>query len=203
MNDVFLVPTGIANTASVTAAFARLGVRVRTSVAVNELERAAAVVLPGVGAFAAGAAQLRDLGIDRVLAARIASGRGTLAICLGMQLCCEASEESTGVEGLGIVPGVVRAFPPTVRSPQLGWNRVQAVGEPWCEEGFAYFANGYRLVEVPPGWSSATTDHGGPFCSALRRGAAWMFQFHPEISGSYGARLLKAWLAACAEEKRC
>lgn len=203
MNEVLLVPTGVANTASVAAAFARLGVAVRASVRADELERAAAVVLPGVGAFAAGAARLRELSLDRVLGERVRAGRGTLAICLGMQLLCEASEESPGVRGLGVVPGIVRAFPATVRSPQLGWNRVAPRGESWCEAGFAYFANGYRLADAPPDWDVATTEHGGPFVSALRRGAAWLCQFHPEISGRFGERFLSAWLARCEEGVSC
>jgi len=203
VTEVLLVPTGVANTASIAAAFARLGVAVRPCVDRRELERARAVVLPGVGAFAAGAMRLRELGLVDVLAARVRDGRGTLAVCLGMQLCCEASDESPGVLGLGVVHGVVRSFPDSVRVPQLGWNRVAPAGEPWCETGHAYFANGYRLAEVPTGFDVAVTDHGGRFVSALRRGAAWLCQFHPEISGDYGARWLSGWLAACSEEVPC
>lgn len=203
MSEVLLVPTGVANTASVSAAFARLSVPVRASVRADELDRAPCVVLPGVGAFAAGAARLYELGLVDVLSARVRDGRGTLAICLGMQLCCEASEESPGVRGLGVVPGVVRAFPTSVRSPQLGWNRVTPRGTPWCEDGFAYFANGYRLAEAPQGFDVAITEHGGTFVSALRRGSAWLCQFHPEISGRFGERFLSAWLASCAEVASC
>lgn len=203
MNEVLLVPTGIANTASVTAAFARIGVAVRTSVCADELQRATAVVLPGVGAFAAGMQRLSELGLADVLADRVREGRGTLCVCLGMQLCCEASDESPGVRGLSVVPGVVRAFPPEVRSPQMGWNRVTPLGAPWCEEGSAYFANSYRLVEEPRGWSVALTDHGGTFVSALRRGAAWLCQFHPEISGRLGESFLRAFLQSCEQEVPC
>src|SRR5690606_8116047 len=115
---------GTANLASVLAAFRRLGA---DPVVVDEPEavaRADRLVLPGVGTFAAARAALDARALVEPLRERLGAGRPTLAICLGFQLLFEASEESPGAEGLGLLPGVVRRFPAGARTPQLGWNRV-------------------------------------------------------------------------------
>ncbi len=194
MAEVLIVPTGTANTASVVAAFERLGARPRRCDDRRELETADRVVLPGVGAFGAAAERLDELGIRETLRARLGAGRPTLAICLGLQLFCTASEESPDATGLGVVPQTVTRFPDSVRVPQLGWNRIEPVGCELLEPGYAFFANTYRVATLPAGWAGAMTDHGGSFVSALERGAVLACQFHPEISGSYGERLLARWL---------
>ena len=136
------------------AAFARLGVATEVVQDAAAIASATRLVLPGVGAFAAGMQRLQELDLVEVLRQRLLAGRPTLAICLGMQLCCEGSEESPGVRGIGVVPGVVRRFGEHVQVPQLGWNRV-ASALPDGEAGYVYFANSYRLVEPPPGWQVA------------------------------------------------
>jgi len=122
--------------------------------------------------------------------------RPTLAICLGLQLFGEASDESPGVRGLGCVPGRTTGFGATVISPQMGWNRVTpAPNSRLLEDGHAYFANSYRFEAVPPGWTGATARYGGTMVAALERGPVLGCQFHPELSGAYGERLLARWLA--------
>jgi glutamine amidotransferase len=77
----------------------------------------------------------------------------------------------------------------------MGWNRVEP--EKGCallEPGYAYFANSFRLEQPPGGWSSARTEHAGPFISAFERGAVMACQFHPELSGRWGLDLLRRWL---------
>lgn len=193
---VLLVPTGTANLASVRAALERAGAEPVLAQDAAEIVDYDRVLLPGVGAFGAGMSGLRSRGWEAPLAARIRAGRPTLTICLGLQLCCEASAESPGVPGLGVVPGVVTRFPDTVRVPQLGWNHVEP--EAGCEllqPGHAAYANSYRLDRAPgEGWLAATSDHGGPFVAALERGAVLLCQFHPELSGAWGAGLLARWL---------
>ena len=126
---------------------------------------------------------------------RVAAGRPTLAICLGMQLLGTASEESPGAEGLGVFPATARRFPSTVVAPQLGWNEVRpAEGARILARGYAYFANSYRLESVPDGWTGTLADHGGPFVAALERGDVVACQFHPELSGAFGRGLLTRWL---------
>ena len=196
-SDVLVIRTGSANLASVLAGLERAGAAPRVTDDPADVTSADRLVLPGVGAFEAAMERLHSLGLAAPLADRLRAGRPTLCVCLGLQLLCEESEESPGVRGLAVAPGVVRRFPPTVRVPQLGWNDVTP--DPACrliEPGFAYYANSYRLVDAPPGWAVARTDHGGPFIGAMERGAVLACQFHPELSGAWGLALLRRWVAA-------
>jgi imidazole glycerol phosphate synthase glutamine amidotransferase subunit len=158
------------------------------------------VVLPGVGAFGAAMSRVETLGLRRALCDRIAQGKPTLVVCVGMQLLCRASEESPGAMGLDVLDTTVARFGADLRVPQLGWNRVEpAPGSRFVEPGWAYFANSYRLDRVPQGWLGATTEYGGGFVSALERGDILACQFHPELSGRWGASLLGRWLATTKE----
>ena len=192
--EVVVVPTGTANLASVRAALARLGARALLAEDAAMIEDADHVVLPGVGSFGATMAGLRAAGLADALAARIGAGRATLAMCVGLQVLFEASDESPGATGLGAIPGRVGRFPETVRVPQFGWNHV--VPAPGCrliEPGYAYFANSYRVLEAPGG-AVATAEHGGRFVAALERDRVLACQFHPELSGAYGHALIARWL---------
>lgn len=204
MNALTVVPTGVANLASVEAAFARLGVTLQVANDGDDVHAAAAVLLPGVGHFGAAAKTLAERGLGDALRARLASGRATLGICLGMQLCCVGSDEAPGVPGLGVVAGQVTRFPAGLRVPQMGWNHVVAppAAEPLAS-GHAYFANSYRLAQAPAGWQVATAEHGGAFVAALARDAVLLCQFHPELSGAYGAQLLARWLTCAGLEVLC
>ena len=206
MSDVVIVPTGTANLASVAAGLQRAGAASRVSRDPDEVAAATRVVLPGVGAFGAAMAELKAAGLTETLRERVAAGRPTLAICVGLQVLCTASEESPGIEGLGCVPGEVQRFSSNggrLRVPQLGWNRVEAGATSLVEPGYAYFANSYRVTAPPPGWQAATADYGGPFVAALERGAVLACQFHPELSGAWGLGLLRRWLAAGQEKTTC
>ena len=194
---VWVVRTGTANMASVLAALQRAGRAPRLVATAAELLSADPLVLPGVGAMGAAMATLAAQGWVAGLRARVEQNLPTLAICLGLQLLCRESEESPGVGGLGLIDAPVTRFPASVRVPQLGWNRV--LPGPGCrvlEAGYAYFANSYRLVEPPAGWSSALAEHGGRFVAALERGRVLACQFHPELSGTFGKALLGRWLAS-------
>lgn len=194
MPEVLIVPTGVANTASVMAAFRRLGAEPRLAERAGEVVQASHVMLPGVGAFGPAMARLREHGLDVALRERIVADRPTVCICVGHQLLFEASEESPGVAGLGVVEGEVGRFAGEVRVPQFGWNRVRP-GEA-CSllgDGYAYFANSYRALAAP-GWRVALGEHGGRFVAAVERGKVIGCQFHPELSGAYGAALLARFL---------
>ncbi len=197
MPDVVIVNSGVANLASIASAFSRLG----TSVVVTDDPRVVAaarrVVLPGVGAFGAGLAALRARGLDRAITDAVARGTPLLGVCLGMQMLCEGSEETPrGVAGLGVIQGACRRLPDHVRVPHLGWNAVTAVSQAaLVDSGVAAFANSYALLDAPPGWTPAWTTHGVRFVAALERGRTLACQFHPELSGGYGAALLERWLA--------
>ena len=193
--SVVIVSTGTANTASVVAAFRRAGATPKLADDAKDVEAGDRVVVPGVGSFGAAMSRIDQVGMREVLSERIDEGRPTLAICLGLHLLCSASEESPGQLGLDLVPETVTRFDDEVRVPQLGWNMVEPErGSRFLTRGWAYFANSYRLSRIPQGWTGATSDYGGRFVSALERDDVLACQFHPELSGAWGAGILERWL---------
>jgi imidazole glycerol phosphate synthase glutamine amidotransferase subunit len=197
VTDVVIVDSGVANLASVRGAFARLGVRTTVSAEADVVRRAQRLVLPGVGAFGAGMAALRAKGLDDAVRDATLGGTPLLAICLGLQLLCETSDESPGIAGIGLLPGTCRRLPDGVRVPHLGWNRVDP--DPSCRHVKtmeAAFANSFALRDAPSGWVAAWTTHGARFVAALERGAVLACQFHPELSSHAGRELVRRWLVA-------
>jgi imidazole glycerol-phosphate synthase subunit HisH len=194
--EVVVIRTGTANLASVLAGLVRAGANPRVARDPLSIESASHVVLPGVGAFGAAMVELTATGCVEALRTRIAKGRPTLSVCLGLQLLCKASEENPGVEGLGVVAETVTRFSGPVRIPQMGWNKLEPeTGCSLLTEGYAYFANSFRLAQSPEGFNAAFADHGGKFVAAMEKGAVLACQFHPELSGEWGLELLKRWLA--------
>ena len=192
---VTIVKTGLANIASVKAALERLGAECVVSDSVEQIRRADRLVLPGVGAFGAGMSQLDAHGLTDVLKERVQSDAPTLAICLGLQLLCQDSEESPNVQGLSCIPASVGRFSNQVNVPQLGWNMLNAPeGCSYLDSGYVYYANSFRIKSPPAGWLVATSDYDGTFCGAIERGAILGCQFHPELSGTFGATILNNWL---------
>lgn len=203
---VIIVRTGTANLASVAAACERVGAEPVVTDDPQAVVEANAAILPGVGAFGAAMTQLRARGLDEAIRERCRVGRPLLAICLGMQLLCESSDESPGVAGLGVVQARVGRFGRGARVPQMGWNRVlPASGRGTLRPEWMYFANSYRIERAPAGWDVATTEHGGAFVSAMERGAVLACQFHPELSGRGGLALVERWLsmASASEVAAC
>ena len=195
MRLVTIVPTGTANTASVVAALTRLGAAVEEAASAGDVETSPGVVLPGVGAFGSAMDRIETLGLAAAIRERIEVNRPTLAVCVGMQLLSRHSEESPGATGLKVLEEMVGRFGDGVTAPQMGWNRVEpGPGSRFVESGWAYFANSYRIDRLPEGWAGSNTDHGGKFVSALEKGDVLACQFHPELSGEWGARLLDRWL---------
>lgn len=195
--DVTILSTGSANLASVVAAFERLGSRATITTDPLIAERAELLVLPGVGSLGSAMASLGQRGLIEMIRRRCAAHRPLLAICLGLQLLAEASDESPGVAGLGVIEGRAERFASSVRVPQMGWNRiVPGSGCVMLSEGDAYFANSYALRRAPVGWASATSTHDGAFIAAIERGPILACQFHPELSGQFGLSLLRRWMDA-------
>lgn len=188
-----IVSTGVANTASVVAACQRFGGEPFLITRPDQVISAEKLILPGVGSFAVAMQTLRRMNLVQPLQERISSGRSTLAICLGLQLLAAESAESPGAEGLGLIPLAVQRLR-AERVPQLGWNRVQAAGDSrWVESGYAYYANSFALTTAPEGWRTSWSLHGSPLVAALERDSVLACQFHPELSGAWGARLLRRW----------
>lgn len=192
---IMIARTGAANVASVRAMLQRLDVEATVTSDAAAIATAPAVILPGVGSFGAAMSEIEPNGIARAIRDRVTWDRPLLAICLGLQLLAESSEESPGVNGLGVLPTRVTRFPEPLRAPHFGWNMVTSNDSGGLiEPGYAYFANSYRLTSAPPGWYSAWTDYGGPFVAAIERGNVLACQFHPELSGPWGQSLIERWL---------
>jgi len=192
---VALVDAGGANLASVRFALERLGASVALCRDPGGLEGATHVVLPGVGAAAPAMSRLRACGLDGALRQ---TRLPLIGICLGMQLLFESSAE--GGDGLlGLLPGRVLALPrtPSLRTPHMGWNALHPLrASPLLagvDDGSAvYFAHGFAAGVGAD--CIAASDHGGPFAAVVERDNACGVQFHPERSGSVGARLLANFL---------
>lgn len=194
-NDVVIVGTGTANLASVRAAFQRLGHRPVMAEGADEIRHAERVVVPGVGSFGASLERIREQGLAEALSERIRQGHPTLGFCVGHQVMFRTSEESPGAEGLGAVDGHVSRFPSHVHAPQFGWNHISIEGAcRYLRDGYAYFANSYRVETIAEGIPAAFALHGGRFLAAFEQGDVVGCQFHPELSGAWGQAFLARWL---------
>lgn len=195
MGTVTIVKTGVANTAAVVVGFKRAGAETLLTNDPKDIASAKRVVIPGVGAFAAGIEELEKCNLIDLLKERIENDLPTMGVCLGMHLLCNESEESRGVKGLCVVNAKVKKFDVDVKVPQIGWNKITAASDAkYLSSGYAYFANSFCLKEEPSDWSLATAVHGQKFVAAMERGNILACQFHPELSGEFGQGILKRWL---------
>jgi glutamine amidotransferase len=159
-----------------------------------------AIVVPGVGAFAHCAENLRATGLWEPVRDWAASGKPYLGICLGYQLLFESSEESPGVEGLGVLRGrVVRFAPGDLKVPHMGWNSLSHPRGP-LYSGFPprasmYFVHSYHPVPADEEIISARCDYGVTFAASVSRGLLHAVQFHPEKSQAAGLALLHNFLS--------
>jgi len=192
---------GIGNLRSAAKALEHLGAHVRLVSDPEEAARAGAMVLPGVGAFGPCAEALRRTGLEEAVRHGIGAGVPFLGICVGFQLLFAGSEEAPGVEGIGALPGVVRALPEGVKRPQMQWNRLErraerasAMLEGLPAGSWAYFVHSFAPEDGPD--VVATCDYGGPVVAAAERGPLWGAQFHPEKSGAVGLAVLANFLRA-------
>lgn len=192
---VGIIDTGVANLASITAALDRLCAAHRFIKTPADATGCTQLVLPGVGAFGAAIQRLRARELDAVVHAAVQSGMPVLGVCLGMQVLFDSSAESPGAHGLGVFEGTCRRLPEGQRVPHLGWNWVQHVnGAGVVASGHAAYANSFAVFDAPGADAVAWSRHGAPFVAAVERGSVLACQFHPELSGRWGAALLQRWL---------
>jgi imidazole glycerol-phosphate synthase subunit HisH len=186
-----LADYGAGNLRSVESGFARVGAGARISADPDTVREAPLAVIAGVGNAEAAARELEERGLAEALRDRVAAGRPVLGICLGMQLLFEDSEE--GGRGLGVLRGPVRRVRGP-RVPHMGWNTLRLTGPTRLLDGLddedVYFAHSFACAPVEP-VAVAEVDHGGPVVAAVERGPVAGVQFHPERSGSAGARILR------------
>jgi glutamine amidotransferase len=198
---VAVVDYGIGNLHSAHKALVRQGADARLTSDKGLIGDAVAVVLPGVGAFGACMAAMRDRRLEESVLDAVASGRPFLGVCVGTQMLFEASEEDPAARGLGVIPGTVRWLPPEVKRPQMQWNRVDVdAGEAMFaglgERPWFYFVHSLHGVPDDPATVVATCDYGGSVNAAFRHGNVFATQFHPEKSASAGLALLGNFVAS-------
>ncbi|PRO65592.1 imidazole glycerol phosphate synthase subunit HisH [Alkalicoccus urumqiensis] len=192
-----IIDYGMGNLHSVTKALERLGHTPFLSEKPEELAKADRLILPGVGAFKDGMAELEKRGLDTFIKEWSRDGKPLLGICLGMQLLFSESEEFGSTKGLGLLPGHVVRFPEgKAKVPHMGWNRL-VFHQPEhpllrdVEEGHVYFVHSY-FVRAEASILAASCDYAGESVAAVvGQGNTWGTQFHPEKSSHVGMRMLK------------
>ena len=122
---IAVIDYGVGNLFSVEKALLYLGADVSVTSSINDIKKADKLVLPGVGAFGDCMKNLDNTGLVPVILDEISNGKPLLGICVGLQILFEGSEESPGVKGLGIIPGVVRKIKANgLKVPHMGWNNI-------------------------------------------------------------------------------
>jgi glutamine amidotransferase len=182
---------GSGNLHSVSRALAYVGADVRVADEPSEVS-GDAMLIPGVGHFGQCVRALRRAGFEAPIRAAAERGRPVIGVCVGMQILLEASEEDDE-PGLGIVPGVVRRLPRTVRVPHMGWNTVSWAGRrhPFVadipDQTSFYFVHSFAADLGADVVGAA--EHGRTFAAAVAREHVFATQFHPEKSGDAGLQL--------------
>jgi len=198
---ISLLDYGAGNVRSVRNAIRKLGYELKDIVTPEDILAAERIIFPGVGSFGSAMQRLHLMGVFEPLKEYLLAGRPFLGICIGLQALFEGSDESPGVEGLGLIPGEVRRFEGGALSvPHMGWNGIRIERDSPLLAGYEdqklYFVHSYRalLDESNSDWVLAATDYGGEFISAVQKGRVTAFQFHPEKSGAAGLRLIERFL---------
>ena len=190
-----IVDYGVGNLRSIANAMDYLGMDTAVTADAGALERADAIILPGVGAFPDAAEKLRAADLDRALLAQ-AEKKPVLGICLGMQLLLDEGEEVRPCRGLSLVPGRVERIPTGLKLPHIGWNSLSFQNDAPLFRGlpevaWVYFVHSYCAVPEREEDVIARTDYGASVVAAVRRGNVYGCQFHPEKSGEVGLQILK------------
>ena len=168
----------------------------------HEIETADKVILPGVGAFGDAMYNLKKYGLDEVLREVAERQIPLLGICLGLQLLFERSDETPGVEGLGILKGEILRIPdcPGLKIPHMGWNslHLQNSGRLFKdipENTYVYFVHSYYLQAEDEEIVKATTQYSTCIHASVEKGNVFACQFHPEKSSQWGLKILENFAA--------
>jgi glutamine amidotransferase len=196
---IAIVDYGAGNLRSVANAIDKLGYEATVTSRAGDLRDAAAVVLPGVGAAADTMRNLERLGLSEAIRRVVADGLPMLAVCVGMQVLFDETEEGGRHRCLGIIPGMVRRLQPGLKAPHMGWNQVNqrirhGLFESIPDGANFYFVHSYYAEPCNGAVVAGTTDYGLTFCSALVSGNLMATQFHPEKSGENGLKMYENFL---------
>ncbi len=201
---IAILDYGMGNRRSVEKALQRVGARPEITADRGAIAAADGLVLPGVGAFRAGMARIRERDLDAILRERVAAGVPLLGLCLGMQLLFDRSTELGGAEGLGLLRGEVSPLDARGRRlPHIGWNAVRwmrpsplTAGLP--QETFLYHVHSFAPVPADAADVLGTAEYGTRFAAAVARPPVYGVQSHPEKSSTHGLALLANFAAVCA-----
>lgn len=196
------------NLRSVEKALMFLGEEVVVSRDAKILLNADKVILPGVGAFGDAMSNLRKFELDKVIHEIVESNKPFLGICLGLQLLFERSDESVGVEGLGVLKGEILRIPDQadLKIPHIGWNSLTFMNQGKLFEGidnesYVYFVHSYYLKAKDDKIVTATTDYSTTIHASVEQGNVFACQFHPEKSSKIGLKILENFARLNKEEE--
>ncbi len=186
------------NIQSVMKAVKYLGAEVILTDKEEEIMAADKVILPGVGAFPAAMASLKEKGLIPVIK-KAAAVKPFLGICLGMQILFDKGFEFEETEGLSLIPGEVRPIDAVgLKIPHMGWNSLEikrdcAVTKNIKSGDFVYFVHSFA-AKTDDKYIASVTDYGGEVVASVCNGNVYGTQFHPEKSGEIGLNILKGFL---------
>jgi imidazole glycerol-phosphate synthase subunit HisH len=196
---IAIVDYGVGNLRSVERALVHAGAEVEITSDGDKLDRAAGLVLPGVGAFGAAREHLAYGGLGRRVVELTRAGKPLLGVCLGYQLLFEESTEGGRHEGLGLLPGRVIEVEGSAHVPVIGWCRVLQSQPSRLWAGVADGSYFYFVHSFTPEWGEyavASSEHSPAAASA--RGNVMGTQFHPEKSGPDGLRVYANFMSLCS-----
>jgi imidazole glycerol phosphate synthase glutamine amidotransferase subunit len=199
---VTLLDYGAGNITSVVRALQRLGADAHRSNSPECVVNARAIILPGVGHYAALIRALDERALRTPLLHAIQSGIPFLGVCLGLQALYGSSEEAPELTGLCLLPGSIRSLPSSVKLPHMGWNQLKLTSPSRLLEGIStdayfYFAHSFAATNAN-GEAVAICNHGADFAAVIEKQNIFAVQFHPEKSGAAGAQLLQNFLRLAA-----
>lgn len=196
------------NIKSVEKAILALGEEVVVTSDADTILAADGVILPGVGAFGDAMKKLKDYELVDVIRRVAESGKPFMGICLGLQLLFDSSEESPGVEGLGILKGKIVRIPEGegIKVPHIGWNSLEFPKKSRLFEGitpgsYVYFVHSYYLQAQDKEIVAATAEYGVEIHAAVEKENIFACQFHPEKSSDIGLKLLRNFIRVTKEGK--
>jgi imidazole glycerol phosphate synthase glutamine amidotransferase subunit len=199
---ITILDYGAGNVPSVERALHRLGAVSQRTSSPDCIAKADALLLPGVGHYAALVRALDEQNLRAPLIEAIQRGAPFLGICLGLQVLFQSSAEASHLRGLNLLPGIVSALPPNVKLPHMGWNQLNRKHDSSLladidPGAYFYFAHSYAALDSN-GVVAATCSHGAEFAAVIEQKNIYAVQFHPEKSGEAGASLLRNFLRIAA-----
>jgi len=203
---IAIIDYGAGNLRSVANAITKLGYKSKVTSDPGDVLDAEAVILPGVGAAADTMHNLRESGMVEVIHHLVSKKRPLFAICVGMQVLFEGTEEGGWEKCLGILPGAVRKLPQGLKIPHMGWNQVRQKIEHRLFDGVPdeanfYFVHSYYVDPEDKSVIGGTSEYGISICSMVIKDNLIATQFHPERSGESGLRIYDNFLKMALEKR--